>query len=255
LRKLLLTVLLSLRDAGRSPLCLADTYERGFLKRPIARIDISALASSARVWPGLIVSFEVCLHQSELPAAVGQLADRCQEACSQQLTRRHQYGVALCANAVEVFRFSMGPSRLTESSKMPAVTSVQRSGLQDLSIRPSSPGLQLLARVLLASKEALGYPFPSLKQPIMLNKAELWEPQLLADCREDGSDSAVYGVSLAAGTQAVLKLTHDVREVNSVYMLTVSTVVCHCIRTASVKHICLVMEEPCVHVLVPGFSI
>ncbi len=111
---------------------------------PTVRIDISALASSARVWAGLVAAFEVNLLQSELAVVVGQLADRCLEACSQQPGRKHIYGVAVFMDSVDVFCFPVSGGM---------IATVQRAGLQELAISPASPGLQLLARILLASRE------------------------------------------------------------------------------------------------------
>ena len=206
LRQLLLSVLLGLCPPCRSSVVLADTHDRGHLQNPVIRIGISALASSARVWAGLIAPFEVSVLQSDLAVTAGQLADRCLEACSQQPGRKHIYGVAMFVDAIDVFCFHVGGDM---------ITSVQHSGLIELSISPASPGLQLLARMLLASREQLGYIQPALTPPIRLHDRELLEPELLATCREDGRGSIVYGVSLADGNKAVLKLVDDPHEVSS----------------------------------------
>ena len=155
--------------------------------------------------------------QSELPVVVGQLAARCYEARSHQPGRMHFYDVAVCMSAIELFRFRMAGDSITD---------VERSGLKELTVSPTSPGLELLTRILLASMELLGYSLPSLQSPIRVGSLELWDPELLAASREGGKGNSVYGVTLRDGAEAVLKITNEEEEVRSSYLSQVSCSVC-----------------------------
>ncbi len=152
LHHLLMDGLLALQDACGSWQVLADTHLRNFLKQPIAKISCSALASSARVWPALVVPLEFRVRRSGLHPAIGQLMGHCQEAALQQRDREHVYGVAVFIDAVVVLRFNMEHGN---------VTSVQRSGVEPLAVSSASAGLRLVARILQASREQLGYSMPA----------------------------------------------------------------------------------------------
>jgi len=219
LQQVVVAVLQALRKACSPPsgMLILDTHSSGYLQDPIAKIDISGVASTASGWLGLIVAFELKLKQtaSYQHAVVHQLQDRCRHACNQQQHRQHMFGAAIYPDAVEVLCFTPANG---------GGFSVRHLGPCPLAVSPESPGLQLLARILLASKEQLGYSLPSLEQPITFRgetDRQLWEPQLIS-IRRDVTDSRsirqrAYAVRLDAkdGPKAALRLATDGHEVSS----------------------------------------
>lgn len=117
-------------------------------------IDCSGLATELVEWTQLGVPYEFRLWRTQVESLLGQLIVRCTPLFQHQPQRLRVYAVGIMLDAVEVFTISrVGTGGMLR---------VECTGLQPLGINSTSPGLQLVASVLQASLEELGFRSPQL---------------------------------------------------------------------------------------------
>ncbi len=216
MQPLVMQMLSAVSDAVGSSQHLFDTHSSNFLKRPTAMIDCCGLASTLVEWTQLVVPYEFKLRSRQVVSLLGQLIDRCEKLFHHQRRRQHVYAVGIMLDAVEVFSISCNNGKI----------SVERTGLQPLSIASGSPGLRLLASVLQASLVQLGYSSPQLPPSFQLGNHTLSNAQLIQEGSAPCSGhpgSYVFRVTVdALQHSAILKLSHDDHEVILVYFLCVT---------------------------------
>ena len=159
--------------AVSSELVLRDTHKSDYLKRPIAKIDCSGLASHLPEWTQLVTPFEFKLSCNDMHGLLGQLVERCQIMFSQQRMRRKAFAVGITSESVEVFSIT----RSAEDDKI----SIERTGPQPLVIHDSSSGMQWIARILQASLEDLGYTALTPPDPFQLGPYSIMSALLIAE--------------------------------------------------------------------------
>ena len=150
-------MLRTISRAVGSPQKLVDTHVSNYLKQPTAMIDCCGLATDHVDWRQLVVPWECKLKSTQVVSLLGQLIDRCTQLFRNQQQRQRVYAVGIMLDAVEVFSIS----------RMDGMLSVEGTGLQPLTIDSRSPGLQLVASVLQASLEQLGFASPTLPASIL----------------------------------------------------------------------------------------
>ncbi len=204
MQPLLMDMLSAVSEAAGSPQILVDTHSSNYLKRPTGMIDCSGLASELVEWSQLVVPWEFKTSADEVVSLLGQLIDRCEALFHRQPQRGHVYAAGITMDAVEVYTISRDYI-------------VERTGMQPLSIDSRSPGLRLVASVLQASFEQLGFSCPQLPSGIHLGSYKIGHGELIQqDSAPNGGhpDSFMFRVDVDGLYEpAVLKLSRDFKEV------------------------------------------
>ena len=215
MQPLVMEMLRVLSRALGSPQKLLDTHISSYLKQPTAMIDCSGFATELVEWTQLVVPWEFKLGREQVRNLLGQLMGRCTPLFQNQPQRRRVYAVGIMLDAVEVFTIS----RVSEGGML----KVARTGLQPLSLHSSSPGLRLVASILQASLEELGFRSPQLPVSIQLGAFTIRNIELI---QEGGAPaggqpgSCVFRVAVDGLEElAILKLNdtdHEVMHPNQI---------------------------------------
>ncbi len=149
MQALVMDMLRAVSEAVGSPQVLVDTHNSNYLEQPTGMIDCCGLASELVEWAQLVVpwQFKPSSDHWQAVSLLGQLIDRCEALFDRQPRRQQVFAVGIMLDAVEVYAISRKNGRFI----------VERTGLSPLSIDSGSRGLQLVASVLQASLEQLGY--------------------------------------------------------------------------------------------------
>ena len=186
---------------------LVDTHASNYLKLPTGMIDCCGLRSDLVAWTQLVVPWEFKLSSTQAVSLLGQLITRCIDLFDKQPQCQCVYAVGIMLDAVEVFTIS----------RVNGMLSVAGTGLQPLSINSQSPGLQLVASVLQAAPEELGFCSPRLPASIELGGYTMRNLEVIQDgTARPGGHPGTYVFRVAVdGLQepAVLKLGFSDREV------------------------------------------
>ena len=207
-------ILHALAEVLSSWLVIKDTHTRDSLKQPTAMIDCVGLASNLSLWTQLVVPIELRLLNEHV-ALLGRLIDRCSYIFEQQPQRVHVYAVAITVQSVEVFKIRHAP----EGRFL-----VAKSAPHPLSICRDSTGLQLLARVLQASRMDHGYQVPELPSELQCGALTVRPAELIRQgtAPPGGYPGQFVFKASMDGSEAVTKLGSSDHEVhlNGLHLVT-----------------------------------
>lgn len=207
MQPLVMQMLRAVSEAVGSPQHLVDTHSSNYLKRPTRMINCCGLASTLVEWTQLVMPWEFELRSDQVVSLLGRLIERCKALFRSQPRRQHVFAVGIMLDAVEVYAISRKDGKFM----------VERTDLQPLSIDSDSPGLRLVASVLQASFEQLGYcSTPLDPASFQIHGFAISDAQLIQESsapRSEHPGSYVFRVAVDRWGPAILKLSQTCYEV------------------------------------------